>query len=104
MCTGYDSHWADPLAGLQFESRTYAYLCQSTAALAQELCGGRCMWILEGGYDIPSLTDAVMSSLHALLGTAHASRLPETACEYLREEPLHKVEDVLRKVTKLHGL
>lgn len=114
LAAGYDAHWADPLAGLQFESRTYALLCQKTAALALSLCQGRCMWLLEGGYHVPSLTASVLDSLAAIteagaasgagthVGTA-AARAGGQAV-HLREEPLHKVDALLDQVVKLHDL
>lgn len=99
MCAGYDAHWADPLAGLQFEARTYSMLCQQTAALAEELCQGRCVWIMEGGYHLQSLPESVASSLSAIRGAEQQQRQQQ-----LREEPLAKVEKLLEQVTRLHEL
>lgn len=103
MCSaGYDAHWADPLAGLQFEPQTYSMLCERTARLAEELCQGRCLWILEGGYDIPSLCESVVSSLSAVLTG------DEGSCQHaqppLRPEPRVKVDAALEQVVWLHGL
>lgn len=101
MCSaGYDAHVQDPLAGLQFEARTYHMLCQRTAALAKELCQGRCVWILEGGYHLASLADSVASSLCAILDEPWQQEQPQL----LREEPLAKVEALLDQVTRTHGL
>lgn len=98
---GYDAHWSDPLAGLQFESRTYHMLCQQTSQLARELCHCRCLWILEGGYHIPSLSEAVANSFRGILSEAS---LDPGQQQLLREEPMHKVLDVLRKVKDIHAL
>lgn len=46
---GYDAHWQDPLECLQYQSATYHALASAVLALAQELCGGRCLFLLEGG-------------------------------------------------------
>lgn len=78
----------DPLAGLQLESRTYHMLCGGLARLSQELCGGRCMFILEGGYHQQSLAEAVVDSFAGVLGMPLLSRSSNTA---LPEEPLAKV-------------
>lgn len=102
-CTGYDAHWADPLAGLQFEARTYHMLCQQTAALAVELCQGRCMWIMEGGYHVQSLSEAVATSLSAILTKPRSRSAGQTEVK-LREEPLTKVQALLDQVVQSHAL
>lgn len=103
LCAGYDAHWVDPLAGLQFEARTYGMLCQRTAALADELSQGRCVWILEGGYDAASLSESVVSSLSAVLSGNESSCVQQRQPP-LREEPLSKLQAVLDQVAQLHGL
>jgi hypothetical protein len=72
------------------------------------------MWLLEGGYHVPSLTAAVLDSLSAIteagaVAGAGACEETDTAAAgdrqpHLREEPLHKVAAVLDQVVKLHGL
>ena len=52
VSAGYDAHWRDPLAGLSFRTGTYWRLSARLKALADELCGGRCVFLLEGGYDL----------------------------------------------------
>lgn len=108
VTAGYDAHWADPLAGLQFEARTYAMLCQRTAALASELCCGRCIWVLEGGYDLPSLSDSVNSSISAIMqvdgGDEGLAMAAAAGAAHLRPEPIGKVDQVLQQVVQLHGL
>lgn len=47
VSAGYDAHWRDPLANLQFRTSTFHWLVQQTRALAEELCGGRVMFVLE---------------------------------------------------------
>jgi hypothetical protein len=89
---GYDSHFMDPLAGLQLESRTYHMLCGGLVSLAQELCDGRCMFILEGGYHQQSLAEAVVDSFAGILGLPVLSSGSNTV---LPEEPLAKVRQYL---------
>ena len=48
VSAGYDAHWRDPLAGLNYRTGTYHRLCARLKALADELCGGRCVFLLEG--------------------------------------------------------
>jgi len=66
VSAGYDAHTADPLAELRLSTDTYAQVASRLAALAGELCGGRTVWVLEGGYDLDALAASVGASLQAL--------------------------------------
>jgi acetoin utilization deacetylase AcuC-like enzyme len=68
VSAGYDGHWRDPLASLQFTTTGYFRQVRALRALAQEHCGGRMTLVLEGGYDREALAASVVASLHALLG------------------------------------
>lgn len=66
VSAGYDAHWRDPLA-LELLSLTgYATLTRQVMALAQELCDGRLVVALEGGYDLEVLAHAVLNTLRLL--------------------------------------
>ena len=47
VSAGYDAHWRDPLAGLQFSDGGYHTLCTSLKTLANQLCHGRLVFLLE---------------------------------------------------------
>lgn len=49
ISAGFDAHYADPLECLQFLSCTYHALFSGLKDLAIEVCGGRCVAVLEGG-------------------------------------------------------
>jgi acetoin utilization deacetylase AcuC-like enzyme len=66
VSAGYDAHAADPLAELRLATETYAQVAARLAALAAELCEGRMVWVLEGGYDLDALAASVGASLQAL--------------------------------------
>lgn len=92
VCAGYDAHWHDPLAGFQYQSKTYHMLCQAMVELSKELCNGRCLFILEGGYDQASLAEAVTDSISGILGGPILDTFDPAS---LQKEPLDKVQDVL---------
>ena len=50
VSAGFDAHWADPLERLQWQSGTYHWLAGRLRQLALELCGGRLLLLLEGGW------------------------------------------------------
>jgi acetoin utilization deacetylase AcuC-like enzyme len=66
VSAGYDAHEADPLAQLRLSTDTYAQVTARLASLAGELCDGRMLWVLEGGYDLDALGASVAASLLAL--------------------------------------
>lgn len=59
---GFDAHWADPLAGMRLSVRGYADMLQRVLGLADEVCGGRTVVVLEGGYDLDVLRNGVRAA------------------------------------------
>jgi acetoin utilization deacetylase AcuC-like enzyme len=68
VSAGYDAHWSDPLAQMNLSLTGYAWLEQELADMARQLCGGRIVWTLEGGYQLDVLAYGVLNSLYAMLG------------------------------------
>jgi acetoin utilization deacetylase AcuC-like enzyme len=68
VSAGYDAHWDDPLGPLALSIDGYAALTQRLVGLAGELCGGRIVLLLEGGYSLPALAGGVLASLRVLMG------------------------------------
>jgi acetoin utilization deacetylase AcuC-like enzyme len=68
VSAGYDAHARDPLGGMNLSAYGFAALAGSTLEWAQELCEGRVVFILEGGYDLQGLSDSVAATLGVLQG------------------------------------
>ena len=66
---GFDAHWRDPLASLQYAGRDYHSLATALQELAVECCSGRLAFFLEGGYDLPALADGAGNVFRALLSS-----------------------------------
>ncbi|KAA3464481.1 histone deacetylase 14-like [Gossypium australe] len=99
----YDGHVLDPLANLQFTTGTYYMLASNIKQLAKDLCGGRCVFFLEGGYNLDSLSYSVADSFRAFLGE------PSLAAEFddpaiLYEEPSTRVKQAIQRVKHIHSL
>lgn len=102
VSAGYDAHLLDPLASLQFTTGTYYMLASNIKQLAKDLCGGRCVFFLEGGYNLSSLSNSVAESFRAFLGERSlAAELDDPS--YLHEEPLKKVKQIIEKVKHIHS-
>jgi acetoin utilization deacetylase AcuC-like enzyme len=68
VSTGFDAHWQDPLAMAALSLTGYALLVRSIIELAQEICRGQLLFVLEGGYKIDVLTLGIANTFSALLG------------------------------------
>jgi len=68
VSAGFDAHWSDPLANLLLTKGGYYKIAQSLTSLAQSLCEGRILFVLEGGYDPTTLFDCVATVLNAMAG------------------------------------
>ena len=67
---GFDAHFADPLAGMALSVDGYGELTARLRSLAGDLCEGRLVFALEGGYDLTAVSWGVRRVLEALLGEA----------------------------------
>ena len=101
VSAGYDAHWRDPLAGLRWRDSTYFWLTAQLAQLAQRLCQGRIVFLLEGGYDLKGLASGACASFAALLGEPHVADGQEAA---LRAADEPAVGGLVREARALHGL
>ncbi|HDQ46428.1 MAG TPA: histone deacetylase [bacterium] len=68
VSAGYDGHRADPLAGLGLTCSGQAWISETLVRSARQICGGRIVFTLEGGYHPAALSAGVANSLRALLG------------------------------------
>ena len=66
VSAGFDAHHADPLAGMNLTEAGYTRLTGIVGSWAADLCGGRVLSLLEGGYDLAALGRSVESHLTAL--------------------------------------
>ncbi len=67
ISAGFDAHERDPLASLNLDAEDFAWITLEIKAKAAELCGGRIVSCLEGGYDLQGLAESVSAHLQALM-------------------------------------
>jgi acetoin utilization deacetylase AcuC-like enzyme len=68
ISAGFDAHRDDPLAGLEVTEAGYAMLTTLAREVADRVCEGRIVSLLEGGYDLRALGASVEAHLTALSG------------------------------------
>ncbi|WP_297773706.1 histone deacetylase family protein [uncultured Roseovarius sp.] len=72
VSAGFDAHRDDPLAELMLETEDFAWITERLCDLADELCAGRLVSCLEGGYDLHALAESAAAHVDVLIkrGTA----------------------------------
>ncbi len=66
LSAGYDAHAQDPLASMQLGAADYADLVADAKKWADELCDGKLVAILEGGYNLQALSESVVATIKVL--------------------------------------
>lgn len=68
VSAGYDAHWADPLTSLGLTVTGFGRIVALLRDLALELCKGRIVLTLEGGYNLEALSYSVLATMRSLAG------------------------------------
>ena len=68
ISAGFDAHVEDDMAGLAFVESDYAWVTQLLKDLADEICDGRIVSILEGGYSLAALGRSAEAHVRVLAG------------------------------------
>jgi acetoin utilization deacetylase AcuC-like enzyme len=101
VSAGYDAHWDDPLAHMQLSIAGYAAIARALRDLAAELCAGRIVFTLEGGYHLDALAYSVLNTFAVLLGDEEWHLVDPLGPSPRAERP---VDDVIARVKQVHGL
>jgi acetoin utilization deacetylase AcuC-like enzyme len=70
VSAGFDAHWADHLAMMQVSITGFAQMAMILKELAAELCQGRLIFTLEGGYNLRVVACSLKAVLDVLLGNS----------------------------------
>ncbi|MGD9963411.1 MAG: histone deacetylase family protein [Thermoplasmata archaeon] len=68
VSVGVDNHYRDPLASLSLSSDGHLRQARQLLAFVKKNCGSRITFMLEGGYDIPALSEVVAGIVGAMEG------------------------------------
>jgi acetoin utilization deacetylase AcuC-like enzyme len=67
ISAGFDAHYADPLAGLNFHEDDFAWATTEVLHVAEHAARGRVVSTLEGGYDLEALAACSRAHVGALM-------------------------------------
>jgi len=101
VSAGYDAHWDDPLASMVLSVAGYTAIAQALKELAGELCDGRLVLTLEGGYHLDALAYSVLNTFAVLLGDKEWRLIDPLGPSPRPERP---VDEIIARVKQVHGL
>ena len=101
VSAGLDAHWVDPLAQMQLSLAGYDRLARECLRMAEELCGGKIVFVMEGGYDLEALAHGWSNIARALLGSDELSD-PYGPAPSAR--PGADIERVIAEARRIHSL
>ena len=66
ISAGFDAHWNDPITSLGLSTQGYFNISKKLVDIAEEYCGGKIIFVLEGGYDPRNVAHGVDAVFGAL--------------------------------------
>ncbi len=101
VSAGYDAHWADELAMMQVSTIGFAQMVKIIKQMADELCGGRLVFSLEGGYNLTALATSVKATLDVLLGNTD---IEDSLGRSLQEFAALDIAPLINTIREVHAL
>ena len=98
VSAGFDAHWSDPLTLLGVSSVGFFNISKRLVKLADEHCGGKIVFVLEGGYDPTNVANGVEAVFAALTNSGSEFDAGDP-CP--RREP--EVKSRIDEVRRWHG-
>ncbi|MFZ5881178.1 MAG: histone deacetylase [Chloroflexota bacterium] len=98
VSAGFDAHWNDPLTMLGLSTAGFFHLSKRLAELAGEFCGGKVVFVLEGGYDPHNVANGAEAVFRALTQPGSAF---EAGDAFPRREP--EITARVEEIRRWHG-
>lgn len=101
VSVGFDAHWADPLAGMRLSLGGYDWLARQCLELAKQVCAGKVVFLMEGGYDLHALSHGWCNIARALLDSDELSDPYGAATE---GASVRDIQALIDRVRLIHGI
>jgi acetoin utilization deacetylase AcuC-like enzyme len=99
VSAGFDIYEGDPLGGMAVSPAGFGLLTRVLLEMAEEVCQGRVLVALEGGYNLEGLRAGGKAVLMELMGRARSPKDPAAT-----EAPgKSRVDTLLKNVSEAHG-
>lgn len=102
LSAGFDAHWAESpsLGQLRLSLEGYAWLTREVRRMAAELCGGRLIVSMEGGYNLTVLANGMTNAARVLLDDPE---LRDPLGMAAGQASLGAVEPLIAELRRLHS-
>ena len=101
VSAGYDLHWADEIALMQVSTSGFAQMVRIIKGLADEMCSGRLVFSLEGGYHLQALPYSVKATLDVLLGNTN---IDDPLGQSPYRFPAPNINPLIKTIKEIHNL
>ncbi len=99
VSAGFDSHWSDPLTQLGLSTQGFFEISRHLVELADQVCGGKIVFALEGGYDARNVAKGMDAVFLAEAGREFTNGRGD-----LSPYPEPNIENLIQAVRELHQL
>jgi len=101
VSAGYDAHWSDELALMQLSISGFGEIARVIRGITDELCEGRVVFALEGGYQLSALAASIKATLDILLGN---TSIDDPLGKSPRSAVAPKIDRLLTAIREIHSL
>jgi acetoin utilization deacetylase AcuC-like enzyme len=98
VSAGFDAHWKDPITSLGLSSAGFHQLSRKLVELADDICSGHIVFVLEGGYGPANVANGALAVFAALTHGPFADAHDASP----HQEP--DIDAQLGAIRSLHGL
>jgi len=100
VSAGFDGHYTDPVGSLSLSMKGYEEIFEKTVALAAQLCEGKLVVTLEGGYSLNFLGKMATAAIAKM---ANALYVVEDNGPVANSRTLKKAEQIIRSVKSVQS-
>jgi len=98
ISAGFDIYANDPLGGMNVTATGFAAMTRCVLDVAAEVCNGRVVATLEGGYNTQGLRECGKAVLEEMIGLKRTD-----PAEVMTKGPQGSLEGIVKEVTRVYG-
>lgn len=88
VSAGFDAHVEDGISEMRLTYKGFAYMARELIKKADEVCGGKILFVLEGGYNLNGLKEGVFAVINELAD----NKFNTPFCAFLDKDSVHELE------------
>ena len=96
ISVGFDAYWNDPITMLGLSTSGYLTLAKKVAALAEQYCDGKIVFVLEGGYDPLNVANGAETVFLAETGQGQSEAAGRDPSPHQEPDCESRIEEIRR--------